>query len=232
MKLLNENKTYKYLKYAVGEIVLIITGILIAIQISNWNEDRKAQAEFDLYIVQLREDVSTTISGLTRIVSQSEDRVDTLYEMLQFLKHEDLKEDDLASFEAAFIRLGRSSLPQVHIGLLGRLIDGDLEVLSRSGELSRQALHTQSEIKTRWDIIEEIRNIMLSDIAVVRRYRGLGSPQIPDMRNLYDLDELRASTEFLRAAQNLISDSGQIGFLSGEIATILEDFLTVLEEYE
>jgi hypothetical protein len=40
---------------------LIITGILIAVQISNWNEDRKAQAEFDMYVVQLREDVREAI---------------------------------------------------------------------------------------------------------------------------------------------------------------------------
>ncbi|WP_162254192.1 DUF6090 family protein [Sediminicola sp. YIK13] len=37
-----ENKTGKYLKYAIGEIVLVVIGILIALQINNWNEQRKA----------------------------------------------------------------------------------------------------------------------------------------------------------------------------------------------
>ena len=37
-----ENKTRKYLKYAIGEIVLVVIGILIALSINNWNEDRKA----------------------------------------------------------------------------------------------------------------------------------------------------------------------------------------------
>jgi hypothetical protein len=36
-----ENKTSKYLKYAIGEIVLVVIGILIALQINNWNENRK-----------------------------------------------------------------------------------------------------------------------------------------------------------------------------------------------
>lgn len=40
--LLSEGKTGKYLKYAVGEIVLVVIGILIALQINNWNENRKA----------------------------------------------------------------------------------------------------------------------------------------------------------------------------------------------
>ena len=36
-----ENKTGKYFKYAIGEIVLVVIGILIALQINNWNENRK-----------------------------------------------------------------------------------------------------------------------------------------------------------------------------------------------
>ena len=40
-KLLSEGKTGKYLKYAIGEIVLVVIGILIALQINNWNESRK-----------------------------------------------------------------------------------------------------------------------------------------------------------------------------------------------
>ena len=40
--LLMRNKSGKYLKYAIGEIVLVVVGILIALQINNWNENRKA----------------------------------------------------------------------------------------------------------------------------------------------------------------------------------------------
>ena len=39
--LLMENKTSKYFKYAIGEIILVVIGILIALQINNWNEARK-----------------------------------------------------------------------------------------------------------------------------------------------------------------------------------------------
>ena len=40
-QLVLENKTSKYLKYAIGEIVLVMVGILLALQINNWNEARK-----------------------------------------------------------------------------------------------------------------------------------------------------------------------------------------------
>ena len=42
-RLLMENKTSKYFKYAIGEIVLVVIGILIALQINNWNENRKEE---------------------------------------------------------------------------------------------------------------------------------------------------------------------------------------------
>ena len=40
-ELLEKNQTGKYLKYAVGEIILVVLGILIALQINNWNQAKK-----------------------------------------------------------------------------------------------------------------------------------------------------------------------------------------------
>src|SRR5210317_1476581 len=40
-QLLSQNKVSKYLLYAIGEIVLVVIGILIALQINNWNEERR-----------------------------------------------------------------------------------------------------------------------------------------------------------------------------------------------
>jgi hypothetical protein len=42
---MEKNKTGKYLKYAIGEIILVVIGILIALQINNWNELRKGGIE-------------------------------------------------------------------------------------------------------------------------------------------------------------------------------------------
>ncbi len=47
-----ENKTGKYFKYAIGEIVLVVIGILIALQINNWKESRKLQEEINTYLTQ------------------------------------------------------------------------------------------------------------------------------------------------------------------------------------
>lgn len=52
-KLLSENNFRKYLLYAIGEIVLVVIGILIALQINNWNEERKANKKEYLILNEL-----------------------------------------------------------------------------------------------------------------------------------------------------------------------------------
>lgn len=54
--LLSEGKTRKYFKYAIGEIILVAIGILIALQINNWNQDKKARKLEQQYYCRLLED--------------------------------------------------------------------------------------------------------------------------------------------------------------------------------
>lgn len=69
--LMEKNKTGKYLKYALGEIVLVVIGILIALQINNWNEHRKEISRSQNYLEEFRKDlISDTLSlnqALTRL---------------------------------------------------------------------------------------------------------------------------------------------------------------------
>ncbi|CAN0599637.1 DUF6090 family protein [Maribacter sp. 1_2014MBL_MicDiv] len=60
--LLSENKFSKYLIYAIGEIILVVVGILIALSINNWNESQKLNKEIvslsNSIITELRNDIS------------------------------------------------------------------------------------------------------------------------------------------------------------------------------
>lgn len=56
-KLLIENNTGKYLKYALGEIILVVIGILIALSINNWNENKKNIHKEQLYLKALYEEL-------------------------------------------------------------------------------------------------------------------------------------------------------------------------------
>ncbi|MEH1009475.1 DUF6090 family protein [Winogradskyella sp. ECml5-4] len=55
--LLMENKTGKYFKYAIGEIVLVVIGILIALQINNWNENRKLENSKQKLMLALKKEL-------------------------------------------------------------------------------------------------------------------------------------------------------------------------------
>lgn len=56
--LIMENKTSKYLKYAIGEIILVVIGILIALSINNWNESRKQKKQIHTNILSIAKDIS------------------------------------------------------------------------------------------------------------------------------------------------------------------------------
>ena len=62
--LLMENKTGKYFKYAIGEIILVVIGILIALQINNWNEKRKIQSNQENYLTLLKTEAENNLKEI------------------------------------------------------------------------------------------------------------------------------------------------------------------------
>ncbi|MBL0025801.1 MAG: hypothetical protein IPO98_12760 [Saprospiraceae bacterium] len=62
--LLNEGKTSRYLKYAIGEIVLVVIGILIALQINTWNESYKNKVSESMYLNEMMEDFGINLKDL------------------------------------------------------------------------------------------------------------------------------------------------------------------------
>jgi len=65
-----ENKTGKYLKYAIGEIVLVVIGILIALSINNWNENNKLESKRQDYYLQLLDDLSKDKEASKQIIKK------------------------------------------------------------------------------------------------------------------------------------------------------------------
>jgi len=71
-KLVIEDKTSKYFKYAIGEIILVVIGILIALSINTWNEKRK-QKDTLLGIYQIiKEDITTDIVEINDFIDEFE----------------------------------------------------------------------------------------------------------------------------------------------------------------
>jgi hypothetical protein len=62
----------RYFKYAIGEIILVVIGILIALQINNWNEDKKNALKERQYLESFKIDLQRNIEELERVVKKSE----------------------------------------------------------------------------------------------------------------------------------------------------------------
>jgi hypothetical protein len=82
-----ENKTSKYFKYAIGEIVLVVIGILIALQINNWNENRKAKIEEVKILKVLFEDLKTAKISCQNQLDDELKNINTYEKALGSQKH-------------------------------------------------------------------------------------------------------------------------------------------------
>ena len=66
-QLADDNKPLKYMRYAIGEIVLVVIGILIALQINNWNEQKSINRTESEYLVNLKDEFSENLQHLEKI---------------------------------------------------------------------------------------------------------------------------------------------------------------------
>lgn len=65
--LLAEGKTTKYFKYAIGEIFLVVIGILIALNINNWNEQKKNEAKIVNTLKEIQNDIQLDLIQANRM---------------------------------------------------------------------------------------------------------------------------------------------------------------------
>ncbi|MCC8359848.1 DUF6090 family protein [Salinimicrobium sediminilitoris] len=70
--LLSENKFSKYLLYAIEEIILVVIGILIALQINNWNENRKDTIQEKVVLKNLLENLDLARSQSVSLISNED----------------------------------------------------------------------------------------------------------------------------------------------------------------
>ena len=85
-RLLLENNTTRYLAYAAGEIVLVVLGILIALQINNWNEVRKAKQQEQQLFIQILSDLKFDSIQITVRLVDYQNRQNLHYHLYNEMK--------------------------------------------------------------------------------------------------------------------------------------------------
>ena len=141
------NKTGKYLKYAVGEIILVVIGILIALQINNKNEYREARKEEQILLNQLLSDFNANLVQLDQNITIRNKMMSSSKAILALIDNEDARHIDSLDLHLA-TTMAFTTYDPIVINLAS---SGELSLISDKG--LKQALNNwNSDIS---DVIED-----------------------------------------------------------------------------
>ena len=180
--LLNQNKMGKYFKYAIGEILLVMVGILLALQVNTWNNNRIEANREQTVLKNLRSDFNDLVAELDRIYDNTEESYESSLRLLDIIKDESqINPAEIETLLNSIIN-GFSSLD---------LNSGSIDEIKNSGSLS-----TIKDVKLReqissWSFIEAD---MEDDIEIYYDY--LFNTLIPSLSNKAILRNM-AVPEFL-----------------------------------
>ncbi|MBN7814607.1 DUF6090 family protein [Algoriphagus pacificus] len=114
-KLLNQNRVTRYLVYAIGEIFLVVIGILIALQVNNWNEENKLKKQKVILLESLKtefEENQNRLDILLSFINQREAYARTLLAILEQLPSQvDSIETVFALERTGFVHYFNPTLP-------------------------------------------------------------------------------------------------------------------------
>lgn len=122
--LLNEGKTSRYFKYAVGEIVLVVIGILIALQINNWNKSRIATIQEITLLKNMQQDIELDELDIKFNIKYHKQMLKSEIQLLAFLQS-DLKQPKTPiDYSNA---LGYPLMAIIHKSTFNNLINNELD---------------------------------------------------------------------------------------------------------
>ncbi len=81
-ELMETNKTGKYIKYAIGEIVLVVIGILIALSLNNWNFNRLERQEEQRFLMRFKSDIQMQLDQLAELEGNLQTKIDLAESLL------------------------------------------------------------------------------------------------------------------------------------------------------
>jgi len=96
--LMSKNKTGKYFKYAIGEIILVVIGILIALQINNWNELNKERESEKTILNEIRDNLKFDLEDFESNIANLQNKAISSKSLLKILESESDYDDSIGFF--------------------------------------------------------------------------------------------------------------------------------------
>jgi hypothetical protein len=219
-KLLNEGRTSKYLTYAVGEIILVVIGILIALSINTWNQERQACLKEEGYLINLERDLNNQISSIDIQLSYEKIFADAGNPLLEeFNATGSLKIDSASSAKLrelcsrkTFIRTDPTYEDLISTGNIGLIRDSEL----------RNALIEYYQELERYEKILQNNNSLLVDEMFAQEI-----VKLIYIGNSYTKDIFEFSNELLQDKERRMKLLNIIDFRTG-IAELHTEFMNEL----
>jgi len=188
---MEKNKTGKYFKYAIVEIVLVVIGILIALQINNWNENRISQAKSKYYYQRIVEDLDFMVATLETRIKRGEFIRKHVASATHILKKGVLTEKNKDTLDFAFNAYYQFNGINSNLNSIEELKSSGQFGLIRDKNLRKELADYTSYLNSVSDIfniikkemsnIEAIEQYIFNDVAV--RYK--------DNKIVYDFDKIK-----------------------------------------
>jgi len=158
--MLTENKFSKYLIYAIGEIILVIIGILIALGINENVKDRNNLELRDLYIIQLNDEANRNLKQLNDFKNSTLERTKEIDTLIQLLVNKDYDNPKLSS--KSLILIGTEEFYPIMITYENLKFSGDLKLFDD--------LNLRNSISELYETFNEIKTVESIDKKGVQSY--------------------------------------------------------------
>ncbi|MDO1501168.1 DUF6090 family protein [Winogradskyella maritima] len=150
--LMKKGKTGRYFKYAIGEIILVVVGILIALQINNWNENRKKQLLKKSYATNLISDLQKDTTQLNARLKYNENALIALDSIQMFLDTTDLSPKELTDLSLLRNRI-------IGLRIINTYNVNTFNILVSSGNIDLFTNHFTNELM-------ELNRLQLSELKI------------------------------------------------------------------
>ena len=225
-KLLSESKTGKYLKYAIGEILLVMIGILLALQVSNWNEDRKAAKAEAKALKELLVEFKTNHTDFMRVYEIKQNARDSLNSYINFIMDKRIPESKKDFLYRGFARNTWDPNYSILNGLFSSGMIANIKNDSLKNYLSYWQGHVSNYMRLQAPYEERVNKHSEFRGSVPRRRNLLGE------YNIHSTEDIKLhSREMVKSIeyQNLLRRlSGNLSVQLGAMNQVLENYNKII----
>jgi len=199
----DDNKPLKYMRYAIGEIILVVVGILIALSINNWNENRKRQNEELFLLVDIKMNLETMLMDFTAdTISNSNDII--LYSKIEYFIDNDLPYSN--ELDSVFGILSFWDSPYITATAFNSLQSKGLDLIKNEALKNDIIKLFEVDLKKLIDDYEAGENQLHNDIVgpyIVKKVKRLHT-QSTKLARPNDFENLKKDIEFTNILSHII----------------------------